>query len=40
MQIVKGGNKTGKTAKHTIGTTTSTWYTEISEKTVSNELLE
>ena len=34
MQMVKGGHKKGRTATHTIGTTTSTWYTELSEETV------
>jgi hypothetical protein len=39
MQMMKGGHKTGKTATHTIGTTTSTWYTEVSESTMAQELL-
>lgn len=39
MQMMKGGHKPGKTASHTIGTTTSTWYTEVSEDTMAGELL-
>lgn len=39
MQMMKGGHKLGKTASHTIGTTTSTWYTEVSEDTMASELL-
>jgi len=31
MQMVKGGHASGKTGSHTIGTTTSTWYTELGE---------
>ena len=31
MQFVEGGHQTGKTARHTIGTSTSTWYTELEE---------
>jgi hypothetical protein len=39
MQFVRAGHASGKTAPHTIGTTTSTWYTELSEGTVARELL-
>eukprot|EP00039_Didymoeca_costata_P011234 m.157106 g.157106 ORF g.157106 m.157106 type:complete len:421 (+) comp15108_c0_seq3:2-1264(+) len=39
LQMVKGGHKAGKTASHTIGTTTTTWYTEVSEETIAKELL-
>lgn len=39
MQFVKGGHKSGLTASHTIGSTTSTWYTELSEESVAKELL-
>jgi hypothetical protein len=38
--MIKGGHKPGKTATHTIGTTTSTWYTEVSEKVVAKELFD
>ena len=38
MQFVKGGHKTGKTARHTVGTTTKTWYTELNEETMVEEL--
>lgn len=30
MQFVRGGHRSGRTARHTIGTTTPTWYTELS----------
>ena len=40
MQMVKGGHKKGRTATHTIGTTTSTWYTEVDEETIAQELLD
>ena len=39
MQMMKGAHACGKTASHTIGTTTSTWYTEVSEETMARELL-
>ena len=39
MEMMKGGHVSGKTATHTIGTSTSTWYTEVSEKTMAQELL-
>jgi len=39
MQLVQGGHSSGKTARHTIGTTTSTWYTELSEADLQAELL-
>ena len=39
MEMMKGGHKSGKTATHTIGTSTSTWYTEVSESTMAQELL-
>ena len=39
MQFVRGGHASGKTAAHTIGTTTRTWYTELSEPTMQHELL-
>jgi hypothetical protein len=39
MEMMKAGHKTGKTATHTIGTSTSTWYTEVSEETMAQELL-
>ena len=38
MQMIKGGHKKGKTATHTVGTTSSTWYTEVSESVIANEL--
>ena len=37
--MIKEGHKTGKTCRHTVGTTTSTWYTELSEETIGKELL-
>ena len=40
MQMVKGGHKKGRTATHTIGTSTSTWYTEVDEETIAQELLD
>ena len=40
LQMIKGGHKTGKTGTHTIGSTTSTWYTELSAETVARELLQ
>lgn len=40
MQMVKGGHLSGKTARHTIGSTTTTWYTEVSEEVIANELLD
>ena len=40
MQMVKGGHKKGVTADHTIGSTTSTWYTEVSEETVAKQLFD
>lgn len=39
MQVVKGAHVTGKTAKHTVGTTTNSWYTELSEQACAKELL-
>jgi hypothetical protein len=39
MEMMKGGHKSGKTATHTIGTSTSTWYTEVTEETMAQELL-
>merc|ERR1719181_1940667 len=39
MQFVKAGHMSGKTGTHTIGTSTSTWYTELSQDTVAKELL-
>jgi hypothetical protein len=39
MQYVKGAHLNGKTAKHTVGTTTNTWYTELSEQECAKELL-
>lgn len=39
MQMVKGGHRTGKTASHTIGTSTTTWYTEVSEEAIATELM-
>jgi len=39
MQMVRGAHKSGRTATHTIGTTTSTWYTELTEEAVAKELL-
>jgi len=38
-QLIKGGHRNRKTATHTIGTTTSTWYTEVSESLVRKELM-
>jgi len=40
MQMVKGGHISGKTADHTIGSTTSTWYTELTEETVAKQLFD
>ena len=44
MEFIKGGHKTGKTARHTVGGSTvgedSSWYTELSEKTIEQDLLE
>ena len=40
MQVVRGGHRSGKTARHTVGTTTTTWYTELSEADLTRELLE
>ena len=39
LQFVRGGHKSGKTARHTIGTTTSTWYTELDERTMVEDLI-
>jgi len=39
LQMVKGAHKSGKTATHTVVTTTSTWYTEVDEHTIASELL-
>ena len=38
MQFVRGGHRSGRTLRHTIGTTTRTWYTELDEATMSEEL--
>jgi hypothetical protein len=40
MQVIKGAHKKGETANHTIGTTTSTWYTETTEERIAAELLD
>ena len=39
LQVIRGGHLSGKTATHTIGTTTRTWYTELDERLLSQELL-
>ena len=39
LQLIKGGHKSGKTARHTIGTTTRTWYTELSIENMEQDLL-
>merc|ERR1712137_627422 len=39
MQFVRGGHRTGHVARHTIGTSTTTWYTELSEGATANELM-
>eukprot|EP00658_Telonema_sp_P-2_P010493 TRINITY_DN13954_c0_g1_i3.p1 TRINITY_DN13954_c0_g1~~TRINITY_DN13954_c0_g1_i3.p1 ORF type:complete len:390 (-),score=92.31 TRINITY_DN13954_c0_g1_i3:83-1252(-) len=39
MQMIRGGHRSGRTGTHTIGTTTSTWYTEMDEQTAARELL-
>ena len=38
MQFVKGGHMSGKTARHTIGTTTRTWYTELAVDDMKSDL--
>lgn len=38
MQYVRGAHYSGKTARHTIGTSTSTWYTELSKETMVEDL--
>jgi len=38
MQFIRGGHQSGITATHSIGTTTKTWYTELSEETMKEEL--
>lgn len=40
MQMVRGGHRTGKTASHTIGSSTTTWYTETTEDVIAHELLD
>ena len=40
MQFVRGGHRSGATARHTIGTTTATWYTELDEGTMQADLLD
>jgi hypothetical protein len=40
MQFVRGAHKSGRTARHTIGTTTRTWYTEVSEAHMKEDLTE
>ena len=37
--MVRKAHASGETAKHTIGTTTSTWYTELTEEEVAQQLL-
>jgi tRNA(Leu) C34 or U34 (ribose-2'-O)-methylase TrmL len=39
MQMLKKGHESGKTASHTIGTSTATWYTEATEEAMAWELL-
>lgn len=39
LQFVRGGHRSGKVANHTIGSTTTTWYTESTEGTIAQELL-
>eukprot|EP01051_Picozoa_sp_SAG22_P000907 SAG22_NODE_30_length_28348_cov_12.488584_4_plen_452_part_00 len=39
MQMLKKGHASGKTASHTIGTSTATWYTEATEAAMATELL-
>ncbi len=39
MQFVRGGHRSGNTARHTIGSTTRTWYTELSEADMQQDLL-
>ena len=38
IQFVKGGHMSGKTARHTIGTTTRTWYTELAVDDMKSDL--
>ena len=38
LEFVRGAHRTGRTASHTIGTTTATWYTELDEATIRDEL--
>ena len=38
MQFIRGGHKSGKTARHTIGSTTRTWYTETSVEDLTKDL--
>eukprot|EP00911_Craspedida_sp_UC1_P002030 UC1_evm3s1566 len=38
MQMIKGAHASGRTARHTLGTTSSTWYTELSEHDVAKDL--
>eukprot|EP00041_Stephanoeca_diplocostata_P030764 m.939059 g.939059 ORF g.939059 m.939059 type:complete len:443 (+) comp23823_c1_seq9:90-1418(+) len=40
MQMVKGGHRKGETASHTIGSSTTTWYTEMSEDVICSQLLD
>jgi hypothetical protein len=38
MQFVRGAHASGRTARHTVGTTTRTWYTELSEEVMRDDL--
>jgi len=38
MQFVRAAHRSGKVANHTIGSSTTTWYTELAENTVAREL--
>lgn len=40
MQYLKGGHSSGRTARHVIGKSTRTWYTEVDLETISNDLFE
>lgn len=39
MQMVKGSHKSGVTSKHTLGSTTSTWFTETNDEAIAKQLL-
>eukprot|EP00941_MAST-03F_sp_MAST-3F-sp1_P002569 g2569.t1 len=40
MQYIKGGHLSGKTARHVIGKSTTTWYTELDMNTVATDLFD